>query len=166
MFVTIQTISQEFASNGAEYKKVTGITGDGKQTTKNVFDNLKDKWGLLQENKTVEFVMEKKGQFWNVIDIKEAVASSPVTPELPAEQQKIVDEALKEPVQPVSVKEPNPQAVGMITKEIGDMIRAKELNWIFGKKVALNLVRWYRGQVLGITRIECDGKDLPDFEAQ
>ena len=69
MILTIQSISQEFTKNGDEYYKVTGVSDSGQQTTKSVFNNLQDKWGLLQENATLEFKLEKKGQFWNVIDI-------------------------------------------------------------------------------------------------
>ena len=59
---------------------------------------------------------------------------------------------------------PAPQAVGMITKELGDMIRAKLLTEIFGSKIANGLLGWYRSQTLGITRIPYDGKDLPVFK--
>ncbi len=57
-----------------------------------------------------------------------------------------------------------PQAVGMMTKEIGDMIRAKMLTVIYGTKIANELTTWYRSQALGITRINYDGKDLPVFK--
>lgn len=59
---------------------------------------------------------------------------------------------------------PAPQAVGMMTKEIGDMIRAEMLGKIFGAKIAVELTKWYRSQTLGITRIPYDGKDLPVFK--
>ncbi len=59
---------------------------------------------------------------------------------------------------------PAPQAVGMMTKEIGDMIRAKMLTVIYGTKIANELAIWYRSQALGITRINYDGKDLPVFK--
>ena len=59
---------------------------------------------------------------------------------------------------------PAPQAVGMITKELGDMIRAEKLTAIFGVKVGGELTRWYRNQTLGITRISYDGADLPKFK--
>ena len=88
----------------------------------------------------------------------------PVTPELPAEQQAIVDEALAQSIPTIPIKEPAPQAVGMTVKEVGAMIISKDINWIFGKKIALKLVEWYRGQILGVTRVEFDGKDLPRFE--
>ncbi len=50
-------------------------------------------------------------------------------------------------------KEPAPQAVGMTTKEIGDMIRAKMLTEVFGKETAIKLLAWYKGQVLSTTKI-------------
>ena len=58
---------------------------------------------------------------------------------------------------------PNPQALGMVTKEIGDMIRSKYIKTIFGDEASANLITWYRSQVLGITRIVHDGAKLPKF---
>lgn len=94
----------------------------------------------------------------------------PKAPEpLPAEAQAEVDKAVEAsgaipfPPKP-EPPAPAPQAIGMITKEIGDMIRAKYLVSIFGPETQKELIRWYRGQVLGITRIPCDGAKLPTFE--
>ena len=85
MIITITKVETAETTNGNEYRKVTGTAtnreGEVRETTKSVLDNLKDKWPLLVENATLEFKMEKKGQFWNVIDIK------PITREdLPAER--------------------------------------------------------------------------------
>lgn len=65
-----------------------------------------------------------------------------------------------------SLPTPAPQAVGMMTKEIGDNIRANVLYKIFGKKIGVELIKWYRGQTLGITRIPFDGKDLPKLDIE
>lgn len=156
MIVTISQISQEFTKNGAEYRKITGATGDGKETTKSIFDNLQDKWGLLKEGATLNFKMVKKGQFWNVEDINpvELPPPQPHDGVLPEHQDEI-DKAR------TSVTPPAPQAVGMMTKETGDMIRAGMLESVFGKETAVELTKWYRGQALGITRIPYNGKDLP-----
>ncbi|KKM99640.1 hypothetical protein LCGC14_1145890 [marine sediment metagenome] len=54
-------------------------------------------------------------------------------------------------------------ARGMLVKEMGDMVRAGKLSEIFGPKIASTLITWYRCEVLGISRIEHDGKDLPKF---
>lgn len=62
----------------------------------------------------------------------------------------------------------------MTTKEIGDMFRAGAksgnitavLNTIFGKEIAIELVRWYRSQILGTTRVPFDGKTLPQFKTE
>jgi len=69
MLVTITGIEESFTKNGVEYLKVTGVTDKQQEVTKSVFDNLKDKWESLVVDSTVEFKMEKKGQFWNVVDI-------------------------------------------------------------------------------------------------
>ena len=96
MILTIQTVSQEFTKSGAEYRKVTGVTGDGKQTTKSVFDHLKDKWELLQENATLDFTMVQKGQFWNVTDINLIGLPSPTEPEILEEDLKLAEKAKAE----------------------------------------------------------------------
>ena len=71
MIITITDVHQEFTKNGDEYRKVTGVTADGKETTKSIFNQLKDDWVLLVENATLEFTMVQNGQFWNVTAIKE-----------------------------------------------------------------------------------------------
>ena len=68
MIIKITEVAQEFTKNGAGYRKVKG-TSDGREVTKSVFDNLNSKWSLLEEGAELEFKMEKKGQFWNVVDI-------------------------------------------------------------------------------------------------
>ena len=75
----------------------------------------------------------------------------------------------KQPAPPSTVvhdKGIAPQAVGMITKEIGDQIRADILIKLFGAKIAANLIAWYRTQVLGITQISYDGDDLPKLKGK
>jgi len=94
MIVTITEVSTEFTKNGAEYRKVKGITSDGKETTKSVFDSLEDKWNLLQENRTLEFKVEKKGQFWNVVDILEVEVPPPTKATILPEHQKEIDKAV------------------------------------------------------------------------
>lgn len=59
---------------------------------------------------------------------------------------------------------PAPQAVGMITNNICQLIIADKLTAIFGKRIGIELVKWYRSQTLGITRIPFDGKDLPEYK--
>lgn len=93
MIITITKIEQEFTKNGAEYRKITGVTDKGQQTTKSVFNNLEAKWEYLQENATVELKLEQKGQFWNVIDILPVLTPEPTTP-IPQEGQ--IDEPTDE----------------------------------------------------------------------
>jgi len=96
MIITITKVEQAFASNGAEYQRVTGIS-EGKEVTKSVFDKLKDKWSLLKENSTLDFKMVKKGQFWNVEDINpiELPKPQPSDKILP-EHQKVIEQAKAE----------------------------------------------------------------------
>jgi len=113
---TVSSIEQAFTSSGAEYKKLKVIDENGKETTKTVFDNLQDKWSLLIEGAYLEFKMEKRGQFWNVVDI-----STAETTEAPAPEEG----------QPSTTPEskPNyaPQEIGMWMKELGECIRSGQL---------------------------------------
>lgn len=79
---------------------------------------------------------------------------------LPEHQKEI-----KKATQP-KPNEPAPQAVGMTTKELGDMIRAKQLIPIFGVEIGAELVKWYRSQILGTTRIPFDGDKLPKIKTE
>ena len=55
------------------------------------------------------------------------------------------------------------QQTGMTTKELGDMIRAGKLKELFGLEASVELVKWYRSQILATTRITFDGAKLPVF---
>lgn len=174
MIITITSVTQEFAKNGSEYRKVTGATGDGRETTKSIFNQLEEKWPLLVENATLEFVMEKRGQYWNVKDIKTVGDNLPV----PAET-KVVESAMPTEQEMQQVKDslppPAPQAVGMCTKEIGDMIRASQahydtalgiLHTLFSAEIAERIIDWYKGQILDITRIAVTGRKEMPIELQ
>ena len=96
-----------------------------------------------------------KEYIYSAIQVKDklpALASEPV----PAP-----DKIPKEPIPPKP--EPAPQAIGMTTKEIGDMIRAKYLVPIFGNEIANELIKWYQSQILGTTRVPFDSSKLPQF---
>jgi len=104
----------------------------------------------------IHLTKEKSGNYWNIKSVE-------LTADKLQEAGKMPDEKPKETNIEPTPREPAPQAVGMITKEIGDHIRAGTLTKIFGAKIAANLVTWYRSQTLGITRINFDGNDLPKF---
>ena len=55
---------------------------------------------------------------------------------------------------------------GITVTSFGDMIRSKYLKPIFGDETYVELIRWYRSQVLGITRIPFDGAKLPTFKPE
>lgn len=156
---------------GKAFKKVT--LGDG-QVLRVKYGRegaLKAKWGLLQVGIGMKFIMQDYTKpdgvkIPYVYDIETVEGLLPVPQsdqKVLDEHQRVIDEAIPTPP---PKPEPAPQAVGMITKEIGDMIRAKYLVSIFGKEAQEELIRWYRSQVLGITRIPYDGEKLPKFEAQ
>ena len=60
--------------------------------------------------------------------------------------------------------QPAPQAVGMMTKEIGDHIRAGTLSKFLDVETANNILAWYRGQMLGITKVAFDGAKQPKYK--
>jgi len=117
VIATVVSVAEEFTQKGAPYKKVTVVDGTGKQTTKNIFSQLEDKWDLLEDGKTLDFKMEKKGQFWNVVDITKPNLPPPQSDKavLP-EHQKEIDRAQEPPK-----KERNPQEVGLAYKILSEL---------------------------------------------
>ncbi len=168
----ITSIEDDEYPVGKTFKKVTLGTGQVLKVKHGREDALYKKWGLLRVGVAIKFTMKdyttgegvKIPFVFDIETVESTLSEEGVTPELPAEQQAIVDEALAQSVPTIPVKEPAPQAVGMTTKEIGNLIISKDINWIFGKKIALKLAEWYRGQILATTRIVYDGKDLPKFD--
>ncbi len=78
---------------------------------------------------------------------------------------------LPTPPKPSTVKVPvdqraEGQRTGMTVKEIGDMIRANKLRILFGDEIGNDLVKWWRGEILGATRIPFDGSKLPKFDVK
>jgi len=125
------------------------------------FQEHKGLWGSLYVNAVVTVSYEEVGKYKNIMGV------------LPMGEQIQVNEAeiTKQQVKPISqpketIQAPAPQAVGMCTKEIGDMIRSKYLKPLFGEAAYFELIKWYRGQVLSITRIPYDGSKLPNFETK
>ena len=145
--IVVASTEQRTAKNGNAYLEV--IDQDGKKY--GIFDQAK--WNLFGNNAAVKLIGEYKGQFFNVSDAQSMADALPVT--------KTVAETLS-PREPTPLA-PTPQAVGMTTKELGDMIRASKLSEIFGGTISVELIKWYRGQILGTTRIEFDGAKLPQY---
>lgn len=114
---------------------------------------------LFQQGKAVMLHWETYKNVPYVSDAKSVEGNLPEAEKLESPPLQSGEEAVEIPK-----TAPAPQAVGMITKEIGDMMRAEMLSQIFGKKVAIELTKWYRSQTLGITRINYDGKDLPEYK--
>ena len=153
------------------FKKVTDIDGGVWKIKQGRGGKLKEKWPLLEEGSAIKLIF---GEFTNASGVKFPFV----------EDFELVKDGLPPsttPMPPVAVVNdttpktpPAPQAVGMTTKEIGDMIRKGAeaggvtaiLSTIFGKETALELVRWYRSQILGTTRILFDGAKLPQFKVE
>jgi len=159
-------------------KRCTGKDGNqvnvkgGKKGSK-----LYERWDELQVGTAYKFIMAdytnpKKEVFPYVADFVtiEGELSPAVKPDMRPEDKKIVAQAVREGTPP-----PNPQAVGMMTKNIADMIIASVqkhgniagvLKTIFWNDAAIELVRWYRNQALGTTQIPFDGTDLPELKSK
>ena len=160
-----------------DFKKVTLGTGQVLKVKHGREDVLKKKWGLLEVGKAIKFTMQDytktdgvKIPFVADIETVESQLPPPKEPEpLLEEHQEVIEKVVGEAT---PVKEPAPQAVGMITNNITNMIIAgvnsgKGANAImkavFGEETSIELVRWWRGQFLGITKVQFDGAKLPDF---
>lgn len=77
----------------------------------------------------------------------------------------------KTPAPPIPIL-PSGQATGMVTNNITSLIvagvQSKDsitaiLDALYGKETALELIKWWRGQFLSITRVTYDGAKLPSF---
>jgi len=113
---TVSSIEQAFTSSGAEYKKLKVTDENGKETTKTVFDNLQDKWPLLTEGAYLDFKMEKRGQFWNVIDISPINVTPLIDPQLNQDISDEIQANLKKENEPPLVTEAK-----KLNKEAGEM---------------------------------------------
>ncbi len=150
---------------GKAFKRVTLGTGDVLKVKYGREGALKAKWGLLKEGVAMKFIMKDFTTVENVkipyvFDI--ATVEGELPDPVPTKTTGSIDEPRDDT--PVPAPPPPPQAVGMCVKELGDMIRSKYLKPIFGDVVSIALTKWYRYQVLGITRIDFKGSDLPSFE--
>lgn len=165
----ITSVEDDKDYNGKDYKKVVLGTGEELRVKQGRDGKLKAKWGLLQAGVAIKFIMMDftkpdgvKIPFVSDIETVEGAIPPPVEPTMLPEGEEVVRKA----VASVASSPPNPQAVGMFTKEIGDMIRSKYLIPIWGEEAGAELIKWYRGQGLGITRIPFDGDKLPKFGAK
>lgn len=155
MILTITEVTQEFTKNGAEYRKVTGTTEEG-ETTKSVFDNLKFLWPLLVEGKEIELKLVKKGQFWNVINLKPADEPWPEETGMvkPGEVAKPVAHAEKatEP----ATKRVSGEEMGMWWKELGKRIGDGSLEKDFPKSLVKLKGQYYNKmfETLGLKKEE------------
>jgi len=150
--IVVKRTEQCLAANKTPYLKVTVDGDDGKEHSYNIFDQAL--WNLFGANMAVKVTLEKKGQYWNVTGAQSAGDALPSATVPPPDSTP----------PKAHTPEPNPQAVGMVIKEIGEMQRAGKLSEIFGVEIAIELVKWYRGEVLAITRIPFDGAKLPQFK--
>lgn len=143
------------------------------KTLEDEYTTLAEGAGLIEPGSTIEISNMDKNDRGQESFKKFAILSGEQTPagaqtaptapqadEKPPPAQK-VNSSSPETNRP---REINGQAIGMTTKEIGDMMRANILSAIFGKIIAASLTTWYRSKILAITRIAHDGKDLPKFE--
>lgn len=55
------------------------------------------------------------------------------------------------------------QEMGLVHKCIHELVINKKLGEVFGEKIGINVLKYYRGWILSTTKIPYDGKDLPNF---
>jgi len=151
----IKSVEEKIAKNNNPYLCLIIDGDDEKEHKQTIFDP--NMFQVFKNNLAVKVQLDKP-QGATRWEIKSAVA---VSEELKPPQKPIPPD-YEPPDEPEKPPVP-PQAVGMTTKEVGDMIRAGKLAIIFGKKIANDLVAWYQVQILGNSRIEFDAKDLPTF---
>lgn len=102
-------------------------------------------WNSLGKNASAKIEFEQKGIFKNIVAVepmKEAIGKIPPQPE----------------------EEPAPQAIGMCWKEIGQLILADKLGFLFGTENAKEITRQYRGYLLSTLELPFDGAKLPQWD--
>lgn len=141
MKITISEVEQAFTKTGAEYVKIKGVTTEGRELTKSVFDNLADKWELLTEGALLDFKMQKSGQFWNVVDITPAEMPPPQEPQIPTSH----------PDEP-HIEKFAPQEIGLWWKELGARISdgALERDW---PKSHIRIKQYYYKKMSEVTGV-------------
>ena len=175
--VTITQIEQIPNNRGdGTYPKFHYTSANGKENTKAIFNkeiaaimtnaHIGKLPCLISLDKTDD--KGESSQYWNIKSAEVVIGTmnedskttgTPAT--APQTAEKTV--APPKPANPTGYNSDG-AARGMSVKEIGDMIRSDDLIGIFGAEIAKELVRWYRRELLGITRIEHDSKDLPNFD--
>ena len=155
----IQSVEDDTDFNGKPYKKimVNGIMYRVKQGRDGV---LMAKWGLLVVGVAIKLIMrpftKTNGEVVAVVQDIETVAGAlppPTTVAPPPQPAPVTPPPAPRPQR----TETNGQALGMMTKEIGDMIRADKLEIVFGADNAILILKWYRGQVSFITGLNVEG---------
>jgi len=123
-------------------------------------------FGLFQQGKAVELD-------WQTYMNKDYVADA-----------RLVEGALPEPTDPPTdmhpprapeTGQPSGQATGMVTNKITDMRIARVqskgsvtaiLYPLFGRDATIELLKWWRSQFLGITKIKYSGESLPQYDKE
>ena len=126
LIIVIDRIEEAEDKNGKTYLKITDKAGVTRNFKEGRAKLLTNKGHLLEEGKAIKLHFEDykapSGQVFPFVRDFEAVASGEEVAKLPAQPKPEVPlQAGEEDTRPA----PAPQAVGMMTKEIGDMIRDK-----------------------------------------
>lgn len=157
--IVVDHTEQKTAKNGTAYLEV--VDKEGKKQS--VFDQ--GLWQVFQDGRAIKLGLEKEGTFWNLkmATRVEDELPPPVTPKMPADAPKPTAYAEKAPTPATQV---SGQEVGMTMKEVRELYRDKMLAPLFGQEVAFELIKWYRGRILGTTRVPFDGAKLPTLKTK
>lgn len=125
--ITVKSTEQTTAKNNTPYLKVT--SQDDK--TYSIFDQ--SLWNLFGKGLAIKLGLEKKGNFWNVVStesVKEGLENLP--------------------------REVAPQEIGMWWKELGEMIRAGDIDMTKPAGKAMRTA--YYAQMLSVLPIKIEDK--------
>lgn len=126
----------------------------GKKRDQEVFDTI-----VANPGRAVELIYARYLNKDYINDVKLFEGKAPVKPMEAELGEKPKMQAYAHEADPT--KHIPGEQIGMTVYEIGHMTRAKLLKAIFGVDAANELITWYRGQILGTTRVPFDGADLP-----
>ena len=137
-----------------------------------VAQKSKRSYFMVNDDKGREFVCFNQGAF-NEMPVGTGVVVEITERDGQTSTIDLIKEAEK-PEAPTSTQVEKPktdkfgegQREGMWWKELGEIIRADQMVKMFGKENAIAIIKAYRAELLGATRIPFDGAKLPQWKKE
>ena len=150
-FITIDKV-EDGEYSGKPFKLVTAKDGEQYKFKTGRGECIRNKWHLLEPDKALKLTWDRYKGYDFIADF-----------------ELVEDVFLAEAVaktQEAKAKEPDPQAIGLCWKEIGELYRSRMLSGLIGKENTVEAMKAYRIYLLSTLKIPFDGAKLPTFEVK